>query len=349
MIPTVRLFGRLLVGSDTGFAGKVSDVASIDTNGTKDDVHTGTIATVTREVKDGRTLARKRIRSGCHDVVMQDVTSMRAMSTIGSHCGVAAVAGLDGIATDLECELDMAREREQTHMLRAVLQKDHYTALRVRAPEPVDELSTDTEFVYEYTEGEVLHARHGKEVIERYIKAYFLLLHIDGIVILDPRRQNVIVEDTTGDIVIIDAGSTRKTTAIERDHNRRLHIAATNVARWKRTMGGQVSESMTDAVMSFCKPFWNPEVEFPSIEVLQTMMKDPSALTENVNPSVVCVVRSFFVMCHALAELGCKTINVKDCMEDIKQALVAHYTRDAKKKRQAGQQEAQGSECDQDN
>lgn len=325
MFSTARLVGRLLVGSDAGFAGKLSDVASMDTNGEKDDVHSGTIATVTREETEGRTLARKRIRSGCRDVVAQDVASMRAVSSIGTHCGVTAAAALSGIAADLESELDMVKEREHTHMLRAVLQKDHYTALRVRAPVPVDELCTDTEFVYEYTEGEVLHARHGKSVIERYIKVYFLLLHIDGIVVLDPRRQNVIVEAATGDIVIIDAGSTRRTTVDEREHNHRLHLAATDAEAWKRAMGGKVSDSMTDIVMSFCAPFWDPEAEFPPIDTLQSLLKDPRALTEDVDPSVASVVRSFFVLCHALAELGCTTIDVKGCMEEIRSALLTHY------------------------
>lgn len=324
MLATIKVFGRMAYGSDIGFSGKFADVSRTDGAKDQDSLHTGTIAVVERKEVDGKTLAIKRLRDGSSEAVAEDAQALRAMASVGFQCGLQGAAALTGIATDLLRELDLVRECRRTHMLRETLARDRYTQLQVSAPVPVDTLSSDSQFVYEYTHGDVLNSGHDQKIIERFVIAYFMLLHLDGIVLMDPRRQNVIVEKDTNNIVLIDAGATRRMTIAEYQHKTKLHLCGLDRMKiWKELGGAGVSAKLVEVVHSFCQPFWDRDAEFPSVDIIQEFLRTPSLLAEQVDPAISAVTRSMLTLCHTLAELGCKKIDVQDVMCDIKKQLTA--------------------------
>jgi hypothetical protein len=324
MLATIKVISRMMYGSDIGMVGKLADVTCTGDERDKDEVHVGTIATVDRREVDGRILAFKRLRDGCIATVKNDAAALQTMASIGQHCGLTATTAFAGMAKDLIGELDLERECRNTHMLLDVLGHERYSAFRVRAPTPVDELSSQKQFVYGYIHGAVLNPDHDIGVIERFVKTYFTLLHLDGIVLLDPRRQNVIVEDDTGEIVIIDAGATRRMTHAEYAHNTRLHMCGLDKKQLRSRLGGaDVSPELVDTLMGFCTPFWDREAEFPDVSIIRDFIKTPSLLSEKLDPSVAAITRSMLTLCHTIAQLGCRKIDVQDLMYEIRDTLAS--------------------------
>ena len=329
MLATLSLLGRLIGGVEDGVAGKVrrAVASSTPSSGT---AHSGTVAVVERRPAAGTAAgyACKRVLPQCERRVRSDVAAVRAIAWSVGCWNEPLGAALQRVAGDVEAEVDMAAERERAAAVTGALRGPRYAALGVRALVPVPERCTARVFVYEYVPGTPLTPGHGADILRRYVLAFFWLLHAEGIVLMDPSPQNVIVgpdRDGPRTLTIIDAGACRALTAGERRAARALHCSRGEPGALRAALGGPgVSAAVVDSIAAFSAPFWDSGVHFPSFGEVSRRLAGPALLSEPLDPDVAPVARAVLVMARTIAQLGHDRIDVVAAMRDIEAYYALH-------------------------
>lgn len=323
MLAVANLLLRVVQQSEDGAPAKLRKVLSND--GEPSLSTSGTVATIViRTSPCGQEIrAYKRVPAGRIENIARDVSALKTVAWTMAACNKRLGFCIDQLANDLEAELNMQSEYQRASLVASAVRDPFYAHIAVEAIRPVPTESRHDVFAYVYAPGSTLRARHGIDIVQRYVRAFFRLLHVDGIVLMDASASNAVVSDDGKRLTLIDAGASRAMTTGERDAARVLHCSEGNVDLLRHALG-DVTRDVANTVAQFSRPFWDPTVSFPNFREAIERIGTLSLLIQDVDPNVAPIARAVMVMARTIVQLGYTRIDVASDMVEIKHRYVSN-------------------------
>ena len=323
MLAVAHLLLRVVQQSDDGAPAKLRKVLS--DRGEASLSTSGTVATIDiRTSPCGQEIrAYKRVPAGRIENIGRDVSALKTLAWSMTIWNERLGSCIGQLASDLEAEINMQSEYQRAATVARAVRDPFYAQIAVDAIQPVPSDSRHDVFAYVYVPGSTLHARHDANIVRRYVRAFFRLMHVDGIVLMDASASNAIVSDDGTRLTLIDAGASRVMTAGERSAARVLHCSEGNVEHLHRALGN-VTRDVADAVAQFSRPFWDSSASFPDFRDAIERIGTLALLTQRVDPNVAPIARAVVVMARTVVQLGYTRIDVASDMVAIKDRYLSN-------------------------
>lgn len=278
--------------------------------------HAGSVAQIFRAwTRDGREAALKVVPSAVGEAVLAETQAAdQAGALAGWALGTRIASVIGELNRGLTRELSMRHEREMARRLRAALAEHPHCCV----PSEIPELCTDAVYAYEYVHGitaavamasSVVDGRH--VIADRLSHVFFELLHVHGLLLLDPNLTNVVVGD--GALWLIDLGAVAVMDGDQRALLTELHATRGDCAELSRLIGAPPDQA---ALIADCMAaFWDERREFPDSSRVLGLLTDRAMLAVDVDPAISPLFRATVTLIASLQRAGVTRLRVSAHME----------------------------------
>lgn len=282
--------------------------------------HAGSIAQIFTAQYHEKHIALKVVPSEVARLVLDEVSAANnAGGLLATLTRTRMAEAVQKLNEGLARELCMQHERAMARRLREALRANRH---RVRVPEEVTELCDRSIYAYEYVVGmtarDAIAGAHAQsELVERICSTFFELLHLHGLLLLDPNLNNFIV-DHEGCVWLIDTGATEILSEQQLATARALHSSRGDAKALSQLLS--VPEERCGPIVRCMEAFWDSSVSLPNDGEVLGMMTDPRMLTVDFDPDIIALFRATATLVTSLQRAGVTSIDVVEQMDAIRHA-----------------------------
>ena len=317
-----KLFGRLLLGNESGLSGKISQstkmgqAMTVEQDSTVPAVtgltvdrrpsYSGSMAQIYLATDNGgQRFCIKVIRSSAQRVISSDVGALAAIGTLSTWLNPTFSGTVARLGSNLTEELDLLRELRIGQRTRTQV-----AALGMAVPEFETSLCRKDALVYKFVDGQTLSqlTEVPPDIPTTLISVFMWLLHYHRVCVADITPGNFLYNCRTKKLVMIDFGAVQIVDKATAMLNRQMHL--TRGDRAKLEVLFPDNAAFVDICEQQSKFWWAPE---PVLVDFAASDADPRIIQFQIPPGFECVAQGGIRLLQTITFLGVETTGIDIC------------------------------------